>query len=68
MPRAMKIFESAWLNPIPAPPTDFMSKEEGGDYSRAPKAKEITKTERAMHEYIGTLWHEIIQKIRFYVN
>lgn len=66
MPRAMKIFESAWLNPIPAP-TDFMSKEDG-DYSRVPAAKEITKTEKAMHEYIGTLWHEIIQKIRFYVN
>lgn len=66
MPRAMKIFEAEWLNPIPAP-TDFMSKE-NGDYLREPRAKEIKKTEKAMHEYIGTLWHEIIQKIRFYVN
>lgn len=66
MPRAMKIFESAWLNPIPAP-TDFLSKEDGS-YIREPRAKEVRKTELAMHEYVGTLWHAIIEKIRFYVN
>lgn len=66
MPRAMKIFESASLNPIAAP-TDFQSKEDG-DFLREPRAKEIRKTELAMHEYIGTLWHSIIEKIRFYVN
>ena len=66
MPRAMKIFQNENLNPIAAP-TDFLSKEDG-DFLREPSANEIRKTERAMHEYIGTLWHEIIQKIRFYVN
>lgn len=66
MPRAMKIFQSEKLNAIPAP-TDFLSKEDGEILS-IPRAKEIRKTEIAMHEYIGTLWHEIIQKIRFYVN
>ncbi len=66
MPRAMKIFKTDSLNPIAAP-TDYLSKE-NGDYLREPKAKEIRKTERAMHEYIGILWHDMLGKIRFYVN
>lgn len=66
MPRAMKIFESAWLNPIAAP-TDYLSKEDGS-FARFPRAVEIRKTESAMHEYIGTLWHSIVEKIRFLVN
>ncbi len=66
MPRAMKIFETAKLNPIAAP-TDFLSKEDG-DYLRMPRGKEIRKTELAMHEYLETLWHTIIQKLRVLVN
>ena len=66
MPRAMKIFKNASLNPIAAP-TDFLSKEDG-DYLREPRGKEIRKTELAMHEYIGTLWQDLIEKIRTLVN
>jgi uncharacterized SAM-binding protein YcdF (DUF218 family) len=66
MPRAMKIFETEKLKPIAAP-TNFLSKEDGS-YLREPRGKEIQKTEAAMHEYIGNLWFEIIEKIRFYVN
>lgn len=66
MPRAMKIFQSAGLEPIAAP-TDFLSKKEG-NYLQEPNAKEIRKTEVAMHEYIGIFWHLIIEKIRLYVN
>lgn len=66
MPRAIKIFQNENLNVIAAP-TNFLSKEEG-NFLREPRGKEIRKTELAMHEYIGTLWHEIIEKIRFYVN
>ena len=66
MPRAMKIFQSQNLNPIPAP-TDFKSKEDGG-YLREPSGKEIRKTELAMHEYIGTLWHLIVENFKFYLN
>lgn len=66
MPRAMKIFKGAQLNPIAAP-TDYLSKEDG-NFLREPRGKEIRKTELAMHEYIGTLWHDIMEKIRFYVN
>lgn len=66
MPRAMKIFKDAKLNPIAAP-TDYLSKEDG-DYLREPRGKEIRKTEIAMHEYIGTLWYNLLEKIRYYVN
>lgn len=66
MPRAMKIFETEGLTPIAAP-TDFLSKSDG-NYASIPRAKEIVKTEKAMHEYIGSLWHDIIQTIRYYVN
>jgi len=66
MPRSMKIFKNENLNPIAAP-TDFLSKEDG-KYLREPRAKEIRKTEVAMHEYIGTFWYMITQKIRFYLN
>lgn len=66
MPRAIKIFEGANLNPIAAP-TDYLSKEDG-DFLREPRGKEIRKTEIAMHEYIGTIWHDMMENIRFYVN
>ncbi|PLY06859.1 MAG: hypothetical protein C0625_07915 [Arcobacter sp.] len=66
MPRAINIFESANLSPIAAP-TDFLSKEDG-DYKREPRGKEIRKSELAIHEYLGTFWHSLIEKIRFYVN
>jgi len=66
MPRSMRIFEALNLNPIAAP-TDFLSKEDG-DYLREPSGKEIRKTEKAMHEYLGMLWHDLVEKIRLYVN
>jgi uncharacterized SAM-binding protein YcdF (DUF218 family) len=66
MPRAMKIFKSLSLNVIAAP-TDYLSKEDG-DYLEIPRGKELRKTEVAIHEYIGILWHDIIEKIRFFIN
>lgn len=66
MPRAMKIFETESLKPIAAP-TNYMSKSDG-NYLSVPNAGNIKKTEAAMHEYIGILWHTLIQKIRLLVN
>lgn len=66
MPRAMKIFKAENLNPIAAP-TNYMSKSNGDIFSIL-KAKDIKKTELAMHEYIGIIWHTLIQKIRLLVN
>lgn len=66
MPRAMKIFQTSGLNPLAAP-TDFLSKT-NGTYASIPRAKEIIKTEKAMHEYIGSLWHDIVQVFKYYIN
>lgn len=66
MPRAMEIFKDESLNAIPAP-TDFLSKEDGS-YKREVRAEDIRKTEVAMHEYFGIVWHSIISKVRTLVN
>lgn len=66
MPRAMKIFENESLNPIPAP-TDFHSKD-NGKYIIKPKAENVMMTEVAMHEYLGTIWNFIVEKIRSLVD
>lgn len=66
MPRAIKIFEATWLNPIAAP-TDYLSKN-NGKFLSVPKSSDLKKTESAMHEYIGILWHTIIQKIKFFTD
>lgn len=59
MPRAMKIFQGAGTNPIAAP-GDFNNPNEDGINSIF-QAKQIRKTERALHEYIGLLWLYIKQ-------
>ncbi len=54
MPRAMKLFQKEGLNPIPAPCND--------DYIydiSSIDARQIRKTEQALHEYIGLLWLEL---------
>ena len=66
MPRSMKIFKNEGLNPIAAP-TNYMAKSQS-DYLEEPNARELRKTEAAMHEYIGILWHTIVEKFRFYLN
>jgi len=54
MPRAMMLFKSLGMNPIPAP-TDF-HKEKIDTYFRKPKVSYFFNSKRAMHEYIGILW------------
>lgn len=57
MPRAMKIFESMGVHPIPAP-GDFNDPNEDGVTSIL-RGKQLRKTEKAVHEYIGLLWLEV---------
>jgi len=57
MPRAMKIFQKEGLNPIPAP-TDFRIKH-NSKFISTPYGMNLNNTERAWHEYIGTLWARI---------
>jgi uncharacterized SAM-binding protein YcdF (DUF218 family) len=54
MPRAMKIFNTVELNPIPAP-TDFR-KEPQNRYATPPKIGYLKDSEVAIHEYIGMAW------------
>ena len=54
MPRAMKLFKSYGLNPIPAP-TDFYKKDIQ-TYLLSPTPLAFYISEIAMHEYIGILW------------
>jgi uncharacterized SAM-binding protein YcdF (DUF218 family) len=57
MPRAMMLFESLGLNPIPAP-TNFY-KTESNSFFIAPRLGSFNKSKIAMHEYIGILWSKI---------
>lgn len=57
MPRAMMLFQSLGLNPIPAP-TNFY-KTELNSFFIAPGLGSFNKSKIAMHEYIGILWSKI---------
>jgi len=57
MPRAILLFESLGMHPIPAP-TDF-HKEEFIGYLRVPEAKYLEVSTIAIHEYLGILWSKI---------
>ena len=57
MPRAMILFSSLGLNPIPAP-THFY-KEEFNGYFKKPEVGYFYVSQIAMHEYIGILWSKL---------
>lgn len=57
MPRAMQIFKAAKLNAIAAP-TDFNDPSDGGVVNIF-SARELDKTEKALHEYFGLLWLKV---------
>lgn len=57
MPRSMMLFKSLGLNPIPAP-TNFYKNEFNG-YFKLPDIGSFSKSQIAMHEYIGMLWSKL---------
>jgi len=61
MPRTMKLFQKAGLNPIPAP-ADFNRAEESGFVSIL-QSKQLRNTEHAWHEYLGLLIYKLQGKI-----
>jgi len=61
MPRTMKLFQKAGLNPIAAP-ADFNRAEESGLLSIL-QSRQLRNTEHAWHEYLGLLIYKIQGKI-----
>ncbi len=61
MPRTMKLFQKAGLNPIAAP-TNFNPVKESGIVSIL-QGKQLQKTEHAWHEYLGMLIYKLQGKI-----
>ena len=57
MPRAMTLFKSLKMNPIPAP-THFLKKDVKG-YLYAPSISSFKNSKIAIHEYLGILWNKI---------
>jgi len=57
MPRAMKIFTSLGLNPVPAPTAFY--KQDIKTFFTPPKIYYFYLSQIAMHEYIGSCWEEL---------
>lgn len=57
MPRAILLFRSLGLNPIPAP-TNFY-KEEMDSYLKLPRIGSFYKSQIAVHEYLGIVWGKL---------
>lgn len=58
MERAMLLFKKEGLSPIPSP-TDYQIEESDAIFS-FPDGKNLQKTEKAWHEYIGIVWAKIV--------
>lgn len=66
MPRAMRMAKQALLNVIAAP-TDFQGKQPQSPlpfYAYLPKPEPLGDSEAAIHEWIGIVWNEGIQKVK----
>ncbi len=57
MPRAMRLFKSLRMHPIPAP-THFLKKDVEG-YLYAPTIGSLKNSKIAIHEYLGILWNKL---------
>jgi uncharacterized SAM-binding protein YcdF (DUF218 family) len=55
MPRAVALFQSAGMKPLPAP-TDFWVKGRAGYEHWLPSGSSLLRSERAFYEYLGLAW------------
>lgn len=57
MPRAIRLFRKAGLNPVPAPAGNLSLKlSRSGKISFAPNISALAASSAALHEYFGLLW------------
>ena len=66
MPRAMRMAKQAKLNVIAAP-TDFQGKQPQTSlplFAYLPKPENVQDSEAAIHEWLGIVWNEGIQKVK----
>ncbi len=56
LPRAMEIFHSIGLHPIPAP-CDFKRKH--STYTYLPNLESLNNSQTAIHEYLGLIWQKL---------
>jgi uncharacterized SAM-binding protein YcdF (DUF218 family) len=57
MPRAIKLFRMAGLNPIPAPTNHILKHgSKKNPFSWLPSISNVGRMEAAMHEYVGMIW------------
>ena len=61
MPRTIKLFQKAGLNPIAAP-TDFNKNKESGFLTML-QSRQVQNIEHAWHEYLGMLLYKLQGKI-----
>ncbi len=65
MPRSMLLMEQYDLNPIAAPTDYRVSETNWSDpYTYLPSARYLSRSESAIHEYLGQWWAIIKSKIR----
>jgi uncharacterized SAM-binding protein YcdF (DUF218 family) len=60
MPRSMGLFKKLGMDPIPAP-TDYLVRQsrEMNPFQFFPKAENLYKAERVIHEYLGMIWSRL---------
>ena len=62
LPRAMLMFKSNGLKPIPSP-TDFQIAS-SDSFLSIPSPNQLNKTQMAWHEYIGIAWYILKEKLK----
>jgi uncharacterized SAM-binding protein YcdF (DUF218 family) len=60
MPRSVAIFRKQGMAPIPAPAAFMAQTPQHSDPTlHLPRASELLRSERALHEYLGLLWYRL---------
>ena len=64
IPRAMRLFRTVGLNPVPAPCEYRAKKLPALPTCLLPSADALLTTQLAIHEYIGMAWHAVKERLQ----